>query len=493
MTDTNGSAWRTLLGPLDRPGVPLQNCIRQSIVTAIQSGHLPPGTRLPSSRELAKILGVSRNTVNGAMRALTETGFLESRPRSGVFVLAPPLQVRRARPDNRKPKGWVNPPPLQPSLFRQKIRFPKKGKDTFSFLERDLDNDLFPVAGWREATRLTSSLNGVQTWLGIRDQADDKDLCRELRAKVLPTRGIWAAEDEVLITNGPDHGLFLVSQIYLSGGRTAAIEDPGHPKLRSIVNLFTTSVVHLPVDANGAVPGPDMMRSDVVFLTCPSHYPTTVPMSQQRRQQSLNATGLAGTIIVEYEADAILETGTEQLALKAADRSGNVIHIGSFSSVLTHGLQIGFLVGPAEIVAELRALCRLMLGGPPANNQRALALFLSLGHYQSYLTNLHETMALRYAACEAALTSYLTGVTWQRSKDVNHLWLTLPDGIDGRALAIAAAGHGILVEPGEVFFSDPAAGRRNLRLSLGAIGADRISKGIAILAQVMERQRHGAG
>lgn len=487
MADYSDSAWKTLLGGFGQEGASLQIQLRQSLVSAIESGRIPVGTRLPATRRLADLLGISRNTVIAAVRALTETGYLESRARSGVYVAGRTLPVASPSSSEKEGLAWPHPPALRPSLYRYIEKPSNWSSYPFPFLYGQVDPELFPTAEWRESVRAASSVNEIRRWSSDRIDEDDPDLCRELRTRILPARGIWAAEDELMVTMGAQQALYLIAQLFLSGGRTVGIEDPGYPDMRLIARLFTRAVEYLPVDDQGAVPGPGLMRCDAVFLTCSSQCPTTVPMSETRRRQFLDAAARSGTVIVEDDYTSDLPGRESPRALKSMDRTGNVIHVGSLSKMLAPGLRIGYVVGPADIMTELRALRRLMLRHPPANNQRTMAAFLSLGHYQAYMTRLSASLSERREACAAALSQHLPQVTWQQAPGTAGFWLTLPDGINGTDLVEEARRDGVLIEPGAIFFADPDAGQRHVRLGVGAIPAQRITEGITRLAAALDR------
>src|SRR5262249_550617 len=166
--------------------------------------------------------------------------------------------------------------------------------------------------------------------------------------------------------------------------------------------------------------------------------------------------------------------------------------VGSLSKTIAPGLRMGYLVGPQALIAEARALRRLMLRHPPANNQRITALFLARGHYDSLLRREGQSLRQRWTAMQAALGKPLAFCRFRPTTGGTAFWIEGPPGLDARALEQAAAERGILIEPGDVHFLSDAGPRNFFRLGFSSIAAERIEPGIALLAQVIERQTAGA-
>src|SRR5690606_12962763 len=136
-----------------------------------------------------------------------------------------------------------------------------------------------------------------------------------------------------------------------------------------------------------------------------------VALSDERRRFLLDDAERNDRIIIEDGYDSQLMDEAPQQALRSMDRSGRVIYVGSLSKTLAPGLRLGFIVASAGLVAELRALRRFMLRHPPANNQRAVALFLSLGHHEALVRRLSTAFAERRRRLAQAVGAYLP--EWQ--------------------------------------------------------------------------------
>ncbi len=227
---------------------------------------------------------------------------------------------------------------------------------------------------------------------------------------------------------------------------------------------------------------------DYVFVT-PSHQsPTTVTLPLERREALLRMASESDYLIIEddYESEVTFD-GAPTPALKSLDHDGRVLYLGSLSKTLDPGLRMGFLVGPAELIREARALRRLMLRHPPANNQHAVALFLSLGHHDSLIQRMIHEYRDRWEAMGEALERYLPEATHPPSPGGSSYWVKGPSGLDARELARQAAAESIFIEPGNVNFFGPKPPLEYFRLGFSAIALERIAPGVEKLSGIIHR------
>ena len=484
----NDLAWRQLFQPPNPPNLALQGQVRQSVVAAIANGRLSPGTRLPSTRRLASILGIARNTIVIAYERLTDEGFLVSHERSGVFVAEQPAPVQRGEAPKAvgAAAGWRDHVALRPSELPQ-ISKPRDWQSyRYPFLFGQFDPALFPIQSWRDSVAMASSVSSVNEWAGDLIDEDDPELVAQLRSQVLTRHAVWAAPDEVMVTLGAQQALYLALRLLVGGGTRVAVEEPGYPDTRNMVRLAGGRLHRLAVDAAGAVPDAGLAGCRVAVLTPGRHCPTTVTMTAERRQAFLAAARAHDLMLVEddYDADLFGEGGAVP-PLKSQDSEGRVVYVGSLSKVLAPGLRLGYVVAAAPIIRELRVLRRIMLRHPPSNNQRTMAMFISLGHYRAHLRRLAEVLAERAAIMDRLLPAYLPQCRWQRGPGAASYWVEGPDGLDARALAEAARGQGVLIEPGDVFFDAQGGGRSCFRLGFSSIRTDRIEDGMARLGALL--------
>ena len=481
----------------------LQAQLRRMLVSAILDGQIPAGSPLPSCRALAQSLKIARNTVVLAYQDLAEEGFLIAKERSGFFVnpdvvavkpkeLAAPATPKVESLEVDDEPDWVTRFKCRPSLQRNVVK-PANWQDyPYPFIYGQIDQNLFPLAAWRECSRQALSVNAVREWAKDRFAEDDPLLVEQIRTRLLPRRGVRVGPDEILVTVGAQQALYLLSALLFDHKTTFGIEDPGYTDARNIAALRTNRLVSLPVDDQGLVLGSELGGCDYVYVT-PSHqFPTTVTMSLERRHALLETAVQKDFLLIEddYESE-LTHHGSPQPALKSLDRHGRVIFVSSLSKTLAPGLRIGFLVAPKPLIAELRALRRLMIRHPAANNQRTIALFLADGHHDTLLRRLCSVYRERLAAAVTALAKHLPEFSVNLTAGGTALWIKGPKGCDMAAIAAAAQRRGVVIEPGAVHFLGQPGPTNFCRLGVSSIATDRIEPGIKLLAEAMREVAQG--
>ncbi len=305
----------------------------------------------------------------------------------------------------------------------------------------------------------------------------------------MPRRGIKAAPSEILITLGAQNALYMIAELLAGPGRVLAVENPGYVDTRNIFALNGTDVRPIPVDQEGVVVDHRLDRAACVYVT-PSHQsPTTVTLPLERRIALLERAHKSDFLVVEddYEAEAnFLHAPTT--ALKAMDRSGRVIYIGSFSKYLGPGLRMGYMVASEDFIHEARMLRRLMLRHPPTNNQRTLALFIAGGHYDALVHRLQRDFRIRWETMREGLARFLPTFAPRPSYGGTSFWLEGPKSLDTDVLARQALAEGIVIEPGSVHFLSKKPPRNFMRLGFSSMEPGRIAPGLEALSQVIDKK-----
>ncbi len=473
----------------------LQAQIREHLVSAILDGQLPPAGRLPSSRHLAKSLGVSRNTVTLAYQGLVDDGYLIGRERSGYFV-NPEVVEGRAR---AKPAiagnciDWEDRFQIRPGLQANITKPLDWQSHTYPFIYGQVDQTLFPINEWRECARDALGKRWLGSWTNDSWAQDDPLLVEQIRRRILPRRGIMAGDDEILVTLGAQHALYLLATLLVGPRTRVAMEEPGYADMRNILSLRTPFVQLAPVGMEGLELSAALDGIELAFVT-PSHQlPTTTTMPLERRMELLALAARNDFLIIEDDYEFETNYVNEPCpALKSLDDEGRVIYVGSLSKSLFPGLRLGFLVGPKRLVEEARALRRLMVRHAPNNTQRTAALFLSLGHHDTLIRRLHRAYRVRWETMGKALARHLPASARQPSFGGTSFWVRGPAGLDSQSLADAASRRSVVIEPGEVYFGGPAKPKNFFRLAFSSIEERRIEPGIRLLAELIAEECKGA-
>jgi len=467
----------------------LQSQIQQMIAEGILSGRFLKGEKLPSSRALAKHLGVSRITVTLAYTELLANDYLEARDRSGYFVSVnapePPAFPQRAPQEDAV--DWTNAlgqtfsggvTPVKPSDWAD-FKYP--------FVYGQTDPGLFDHANWRLCALQALGLKDFGSMTQDYYDQDDPKLIEYVARHSLPRRGIAARPEEILITLGAQNALWLTSQVLLDDKKRAVVENPCYHSLQDVLTQRQCKLTAVDVDQDGLPPDQIPDDADVVFTT-PSHQcPTTATMPVKRRQSLLSRAREIGAIVVEddYEFEMSFLTPPSP-SLKSLDRDGRVIYVGSFSKSLFPGLRLGYLVGSEPFIREVRALRATVLRHPPGQIQRTAAYFLGLGHYDALIRRMLNAMHGRRNAMEDAISHHKLKVAGRGAFGGSSLWMEAPQNVDTAQLAEALKKKSVLIEPGAPFFSREHPPKNFYRLAYSSIPAERIPDGIRMIAETMK-------
>lgn len=443
---------------LDGDGAsPLFQRLYRQLRRAVLERRLQPGVRLPATRYLADELGISRTSVLAAYDQLASEGFLELRPRSGVFVAtdlptasAPMPAPSAPRPPRlgRRARAAVGVGPIGAAPTRQQ---PWPG----CFVSGAPDVSLFPfdlwsrllAKSWRAADRQLPN-----SGLALGGDPGGHPALRAAIARYLgEARGIQCDPDHVLVVSGIRQAVDLTCRLLLDPGDQAWMENPGYPGIRAILAANGCEVAGIPVDEEGIDVAAGRRAAGKARLVCvaPSHqFPLGVALSLQRRLMLLEWAREAGAWILEDDYDSEYRyAGRPLAALKSLDADHRVIYVGTLSKLLFPSLRLGYLVAPPQLAQSFRRLRAALDDQPSMVAQPALAELIGSGHLAAHVRRMRQVYAARQQAFLAAARAHLRGiVTFQAEESGLHLVGRMARrlaGRDDKMLAKAAARAGI--------------------------------------------------
>ncbi|PRY52076.1 GntR family transcriptional regulator/MocR family aminotransferase [Geodermatophilus tzadiensis] len=438
-------------------GTPLAVQLADALRAAAAGGALRPGDRLPSTRELATALRVSRTVTSAAYDQLVAEGWAAGRHGSGTYVVgaAPAAPVRAGH-------GAPARSAATPAVDL------RAGSPCLEVLDR---------AAWRRAWRAAGDAAPDPG----PEPAADPGFQLAVTEHLLRHRGLPAAPDDVLATAGTSAAVGEVARLLPPGSRVG-LEDPGYQRAAGALRAAGLEVVPCPVDDDGLVV--DALPAGLAAVYCtPAHqFPLGRRLSAARRVALVARARAEGWWVLEDDYDGELRYDVAPLPLLAALGPDVVVHLGTSSKVVSPTLGTGWLVAPASLRAELVAARTATGTRPPRAGQRVLAALAASGDLARHLRRLRRELAGRRAAVLQALTAAGVAVTGDPAGA--HVFVPLPDRTAEAAVVAAAAERGLTVDglarhaagPG------PAAG---LVLGFAAPSRDELSRALPVLADLL--------
>ena len=440
---------------------PLRLQLERGLRDAIRSGRLQPGERLPSSREMARELGVSRGLVLECYTQLQAEGYLTSRGGSATRVAsgaeAPPAPPSRPVAPERKPS----------------IDFKHGLPDLASFPRRDW------AWAMREACRAVSAGE-----LGYVAANGSETLRVVLAAYLRRVRGAVAEPERIVVCSGVQQGVNLVIRALAKRGvKRVAFEDPGHPDHRAGLALVGMDAVPVPVDDRGVdVDALEASGAGAVVLTPAHQSPTGALLAPERRQALLAWAAEYDATIIEDDYDAEFRYDREPVGTLQGLAPERVATLGSVSKSLAPGLRLGWVVCPPRLVEAIVDEKRIEDRSSPVLDQLALAALIESGRYDRHLRRMRGVYAGRREALMGALGKHAPDLELRGLAAGFHVLVLLPDGVTEDEVVTAARKRSV----GVYGLRDNTFGEPRwppaLVMGFGNLGEGAIETGIEALA-----------
>lgn len=467
--------------------------IADGVRAATLDGRLPPGHRLPATRDFARSLGVNRNTVVAAYACLADEGWVTSHTGKGTFVAArheeAPAKWSAADSWSTAFSRAVEGPSVGGllSMFQQAI-----ATGGISFSGSYPAPELMPVEPFGRAIAAALRDGGART-LGYGPTAGHP-LLREWIAGSMRARGSSVDPETILITNGAQQAIDLVFHTFLERGDAAVIEEPTYTGALSVLASLGARVIAVQCDEQG-------IRPDLLAVALERHHPrliyvqptfqnpTTGVLGEERRRELLELAARHRCVVVEDDWGAGLRyEGGEPPTLHALDGGRQVIYLSTFSKKLVPGLRIGWVAAPPRVMQRLVALKQIRDCGTSPVLQAALDLFLREGGLDDHLRHVLPAYRERRDSMLRALERHFPAEAhWTRPEGGLFVWVTLPRGFDGAELYWAAQQERVHYSRGEVFHSK-GEGSHTLRLTFSAVSPSEVEAGVATLGGLIGRR-----
>jgi GntR family transcriptional regulator/MocR family aminotransferase len=465
---------------LDRDAGQLGLQIQDQLRAAIRDRRLGAGERLPSTRRLAELLGVSRGTVVGVYEQLLAEGYVESAVGSGTRVAAMPA----GGPARPRPGAVPSSPSSRPAVADFEYGIPDLGS--------------VPLTAWSwavsEATRTLPTAE-----LGDEDPAGSRHLREVVTAYHRRVRSGCAVAEDAIVVSGFRQGLaFALATLAQHGIGRIALEDPGPREHDVIARRAGLDAVPVPIDDHGV--DVDRLRESgarAVLLTPAHQCPTGVALGPSRRRDVVAWADEVDGVILEDDYDAEFRYDRQPVGSLQGLNPDRVIALGSVSKTLAPAIRLGWVFAPARFVEGIVEEKRLSSRGAPGLDQEALALLMETGRFDRHLRRVREVYRARRDVLAAEAELAFGQGRLQGLAAGCHALLRLPDGTSERAVVATAATMGVGVNGLDRYRfvaaeteAEPDPRPPALVLGFGNVGEQQIRRGIRTLAEAAQRQNH---
>ncbi len=478
--------WKITLGRID-PALktPLYLQIVRAIIHEIERGRLPPHAFLPSSRELAAILGVNRKTVVVAYEDLIAQGWLTSEGTRGTVVAALLADTRKPPVPTALPSGTTEPeyrfrtPPARPLAL--------PGGKGLKLDEGAPDGRLFPADILSRAYRTAIQRASRENRLQYRDPRGSPRLREAIAAMLRGERGLAVTAEDICITRGSQHGIYLAARTLLSPGDAVLVEALTYEPAVAAFTDLGAKVIPVGLDALGAdVDAIERAcrkhRVRAIFLTPHHQFPTTVALRPERRLRVLELARQFGFAVIEDDYDHEYHFESQPLLPMASYAPGRVIYVGSLSKLLLPALRIGYIAAPRAFIDAVAHGVSLIDGMGNTLTEDAAADLIEEGELRRHARRSTQIYAARRRAFDATLAATFGDAIRYRVPDGGlAFWVQFADRAVLERIERCAPDHGLRLASSESFATTDDA-PRGLRLGFASLTEAEAARALTSLA-----------
>jgi GntR family transcriptional regulator / MocR family aminotransferase len=485
-----------LVLPAREPETPVYRWIYAALRTEILEGRLRPGSRLPSSRDLASQYRLSRGTIVTAFEQLKSEGYIEGTIGCGSYVskVLPEklLNVATTRTELHRFPNRTRRSQRNLSEYARRLRWfaPLELRRSLAFLPNVPALDLFPTALWAQIAARRFRMATASLLLGC-DPLGYRPLREAIADYLRTSRGVRLGFEQVVIVSGVQEALDLTVRLFLNPGDRLCMENPGYIGASCVFEAFGAQVVRAPVDEEGMVLNDRSVRGVRLIYVTPGHqFPLGITMSLCRRLHLLELAENADALIFEDDYDSEYRYSSRPMpALQGLDRAGRVLHAGTFGKTLFPSLRVGYLVVPMDLVPVFQSAKAVMNRHAPLLDQVVLCDFIGEGHFGRHVRRMREVYSERLSVLLESARQRLDGLL-----DISNIeaglqtvgWLDA--GIDDEAVVKSASARQVEVVPLSRYDRGRPK-RKGLLLGFAASIPNEIRRGVRELAIALEEVR----
>lgn len=459
--------------------------LQRALRTAVLDGVLPPGARLPSTRQAADDYGVSRGLMEEVYAQLAEEGFVERAVGRGTFVVPGMAELSgpaKAKPNRRRARG-----PSRRGLAVAANAACREPEVPRPFNAGIADTSEFPRELWCRLQARAARLLG-RAALTFADPRGLPELRGAIARYLAQFRGIRCEPTQIIICNSAQQALNALTVLLLDRGDEVWIEDPCYLGARAAFALAGASVMPVPVDDEGLrvdLGRRRAPRARLVYVTPPHQYPTGVALSLARRIALVEWAAQSDAWIVEDDYDGEFRYDGQPLApLYSLDPHGRVLHLGTLNKSMFVSLRLAYLVAPEEFVEPLANIRTQMDGFTPPTAQMTMSLFMDEGYFATHLRRMRNAYGAKRAALIEGLAPLAArGWIWSHNPAGMHLMVRHREGDYVRAVAARSPLDLALLSS----YRTVRARADGLFLRFGALDAASLRAGTAALVAAVKK------
>ena len=471
--------------------LPKYQQIADRLRLAIETGRLPVGLKLPSTRVFAEEVGVSRNVILQVFEKLIDEGFLSSRIGDGTYVLQPGVDKTEALVPGASNLAASQRYPFR-SLSRRGKRLVASATDAFperptAFMPDLPDLREFPIKTWLRLLNETSGrLRGEV--LADTSNAGYEPLRRALAHYLNISRGMSCAAEQVIITTGSQQSLDLVSRMLFDPGDPVWLEEPGYVGARAIFSANGATLCPIGVDRDGLRIDEAIARHPsprLIFTSSSRHYPLGATLSMPRRKALIEFASRCGAWIVEDDYDHEFRySGQTPTSIHGLDSGQRTVHLGTFSKILLPSFRLGYVVVPSDLTEPFAKARAVVDRHASLIEQMVLSEFMHRGLLVAHIRRMRGLYRARQTRLIDGLQDIFKGPLGLSATDTGmHIILSLDPKADDQMIARKAMENGVVLRPLSAYYAGRQK-RQGLLLGFSAYNNDEIEQGLWRLSKL---------